>query len=94
MLQMTSTHAVRFKNQIVAIWKRFLSIRKKDWELSDYPIAIREHEFDAHFGSRRFTQHRYVAYIVNWAVTGEEKHQKMLLRISKSTFKQSGTEGN
>ncbi len=58
------------KNQIVAFWKRLLSIRKKDWELSDYPVAIREHNFAPHFSSGRFTQHRYVAYIVNWAVTG------------------------
>jgi len=67
---MTSAPTARFKNQIAAYWKRLLSFRKKDWELNDYPIVIREHEFDPHFSSGRFTQHRYVASIVNWAVTG------------------------
>jgi hypothetical protein len=67
---MNSTQIVRLKDQIAALWKRCLSIRKQDWELSDYPVVIRKHEFDAHFSSARFTQHRFVAYIVNWAVTG------------------------
>jgi len=70
LMQMTSTRAVRLNNLILALWERFLSIRKKDWEQSDYPVVIREHKFDTHFSSARFTQHRYVAYIVNWAVTG------------------------
>ncbi len=83
---MTSTQAVRFKNQIVALWKRFLSIRKKDWELSDYPVVIREHEFDAHFSSARFKQHRFVAYIVNWAVTGGGETPEDALRNLQINF--------
>jgi hypothetical protein len=83
---MTSTQAVRIKNQIVALWKRFLSIRKKDWELSDYPIVIREQEFDAHFSSGRFTKHRYVAYIVNWAVTGGGETPKDALQNLRINF--------
>ena len=91
---MTSTRALRLKNQIAAFWKRCLSIRKKDWELNDYPVVIREHEFDPHFSSGRFTQHRYVAYIVNWAVKVEEKRLRTLCGASRSTFKQSGTGGD
>ena len=86
LLQMTSTQPVRFKNQIVALWKRFLSIRKKDWELIDYPVVIREHEFDAHFSSARFKQHRYVAYIVNWAVTGGGETPEDALRNLQINF--------
>jgi hypothetical protein len=67
---MTSARAVRIKYQIAAVWKRGLSFRKRDWELSDYPVAIREHEFDPDFSALRFTQHRYLAFIVNWAITG------------------------
>lgn len=86
LLLMISTQAVRLKNQIVALWKRFLSIRKRDWELFDYPVVIREHEFDPHFGSGRFTQHRYVAYIVNWAVTGGGETPKDALQNLQTNF--------
>lgn len=83
---MTSTQPVRMKNQIVALWKRCLSIRKKDWELNDYPVVIRQHEFDPHFSSGRFTQHRYVAYIVNWAVTGGGETPTDALRSLRINF--------
>jgi len=67
---MPLTRTTRFKNQIAAFWKRCLSFSKNDWELSDYPIAIREQKIDPALSSPRFTQHRYSAYIVNWAVAG------------------------
>jgi hypothetical protein len=67
---MALTRTVRVKNRIFAFWKHCLSFRKHDWELSDYPVAIREHKFNPDYSSPRFTQHRYVAYIVNWALTG------------------------
>jgi hypothetical protein len=67
---MASPRTVRLKNQIAALWKRCLSFRKHDWELSDYPVAIREQEVHPDYSSARFTQHRFVAHIVNWAVTG------------------------
>ncbi len=67
---MAFPRTVLVKNRIVAFWKYCLSFRKHDWELSDYPIAIREHKFNPDYSSPRFTQHRYLAYIVNWAVTG------------------------
>ena len=56
------------KNKIRAEWKWFLSLFKTDWEVTDYPIAIRENEIDpCHVGSR-LKQHRYSAQIVNWWV--------------------------
>ncbi len=67
---MTSVQMVRLKNQVAALWKLCLSFRKHDWELNDYPVMLREHKFAPHFSSARFTQHRYVAYIINWTVTG------------------------
>jgi hypothetical protein len=69
---MTFKRSVRFKNQILAFWKRCFSFRKRDWQLSDYPVAIREQKIDpdSQFSAPRFTQHRYIAYIVNWALTG------------------------
>jgi len=83
---MTSAQTVRLKNQIAAFWKRCLSVRKKDWELNDYPVVIREHEFDPHFSNRRFTQYRYVAYIVNWAVTGGGETPADALRSLQINF--------
>jgi hypothetical protein len=67
---MAFPRTVHLKNRIVAFWKYCLSFRKHDWELSDYPVAIREHKFNPDYSSPRFTQHRYVACIINWAVTG------------------------
>ena len=83
---MTSAQTVRLKNQIAAFWKRCLSVRKKDWELNDYPVVIREHEFDPHFSNRRFTQYRYVAYIVNWAVSGGGETPTDALRSLQINF--------
>jgi len=83
---MTSARAIRIKNQIAAIWKRGLSFRKRDWELSDYPVVIREHEFNPDFSAPRFTQHRYVAYIVNWAITGSGNTSDDAVRDLRSKF--------
>jgi hypothetical protein len=56
------------KNKIRAGWKWFLSVFKRDWEVSDYPIVIRENEIDPNYVSSRLKQHRYSAQIVNWWV--------------------------
>jgi hypothetical protein len=65
---MDSSFPVKVKNAVRAGWKWFLSLFKKDWELSDYPIAIREHEIDPDYLGTRLKQHRYSAQIVNWWV--------------------------
>jgi len=31
------------KNHVHAAWKWSLSFMKRDWRLSDYPLAMREH---------------------------------------------------
>jgi hypothetical protein len=67
---MALAHTIRFRNQLAAFWRFCLSFRKHDWELNDYPLVIREHKLDPDFIAPRFTQHRYIAYIVNWALTG------------------------
>jgi hypothetical protein len=59
---------VAVKNKIRAGWKWFLSLFKKDWEVSDYPIAVRAHEIDPTYVGTRLKQHRYTAQIVNWWV--------------------------
>lgn len=59
------------KENILAWWKWLLSFFTRDWNLSDYPISVREYEIDpGHIGTR-LKQHRYSARIVNWwVVTG------------------------
>ncbi len=61
---------VRINNQIAAAWKWCLSFRKRDWDLKDYPIGTTEQDPDPAFSAPRFTQHRYRAHIINWALTG------------------------
>jgi hypothetical protein len=64
------TNSHRFWNQVHARWKWTLSFRKKDWELADYPIEIREQEPDLAPRPSRLKLHRFVASIVNWHLSG------------------------
>ena len=54
------------KNHVCAAWKWSLSLLKRDWELSDYPLALREHEIKPDYAGTRMKQHRYSVAIVNW----------------------------
>jgi hypothetical protein len=65
---MDFSFAVTVKNRIRAWWKWFLSLFTRDWNLSDYPISVREHEIDPSYVATRLKQHRYNAQIVNWWV--------------------------
>jgi hypothetical protein len=61
----------RIRNYTLAAWKWCLSFRKLDWELNDYPIGTTEQDDpDPAFSAPRFSQHRYRAYIINWALMG------------------------
>lgn len=68
--RMALPHTVRFANKSRAFWKLLLSFRKRDWVLSDYPVWTREQEPDPEFTALRFKQHRYVASIVGWTLSG------------------------
>jgi len=65
---MDFSFAVTVKNKIRAWWKWCLSLLKRDWNLSDYPISVRKHEIDPSYVGTRLKQHRYTAQIVNWWV--------------------------
>jgi hypothetical protein len=68
---MGSNFVVEVRNRLRAAWKLSLSLFKRDWELPDYPVTIREHEVDPNYSGTRLKQHRYTASIVNWwVVTG------------------------
>lgn len=57
------------RNLASKLWKRAVSYRKRDWELADYPIQVREQEPDPTLAAR-FTQYRYWAQILGWNVEG------------------------
>lgn len=52
----------------LASWKYCLSFRKGLWDLSDYPVVIREQKTDLDLGDQasRFPPQRYLARVVNW----------------------------
>jgi hypothetical protein len=57
-----------------AAWKYVLSFFKRDWELSDYPLRIREQDRVAFDDESQWRSLRYLARIINWPVmtgTGE-----------------------
>jgi hypothetical protein len=56
--------------KLLAAWKLCLSLTKRDWELADYPVIIREQkpERDSDRSPSRGVQQRYLARIVNWWV--------------------------
>ncbi len=74
------------RDQIHAAWRFFLSVFKHNWELSDYPVVIREHEVDPTLAGTRLKQHRYTASIVNWWVItgGGETEREALQELEKS----------
>ena len=68
---MTFTRIIRLRNNIAAFWKRSLSFLKDGWELTDYPVVIREQlSLDPMYKAPRFKHHRFIAYIVNWTLNG------------------------
>jgi hypothetical protein len=67
-------------NPARAAWKLFLSLLKRDWELSDYPVVIREQQAESSDVGTRLRHHRYTASIVNWWVMtggGDTKHEAL-----------------
>jgi hypothetical protein len=78
--------ATRMKNQLLAMWKLCLSVRKRDWELGDYPVVIREQEADPAYGGTRFKQYRYVASIVKWGLAGAGDSEQESLQTLQSNF--------
>jgi hypothetical protein len=76
----------RIKNNLQAAWKWSISFLKRDWEISDYPTALRKQEADPSYTSTRLEHYRYSASIVNWwTVTGlGDTEQEAFLNLDKS----------
>ncbi len=79
---------VRIANQALALWKLCLSFRKRDWELSDYPVIFRTHEPDPDsvFTAPRFKFYCNVAWIVNWHLAGSGNSPEEALHSLRVTF--------
>ncbi len=67
---MSFKRTTRMHNRILAAWKWFLSFKRPEWSVDDYPIRVTMQELDATYSAPRFSQHLYRAYIVNAAITG------------------------
>src|SRR5579859_3788181 len=73
--------AFHVRNQFLAAWKFCLSFLKREWELRDYPVSIRELENVPGYRGTRFKQYRYLAYILKWgAMRGMGNTQAEALR--------------
>lgn len=88
----------RLRNGVAAAWKWVWSFRKREWQLSDYPIRIAKLEQDSPFRSPLFKEHDYRASIINWAVMGSGVSHKEALESLRTAFeklrqtgKQNGT---
>jgi hypothetical protein len=81
---------VRLRNQVYAAWKLCLAARKANWELSDYPIVMREVNVDPEYIGTRYRQYRYSATIVNWwVITGAgDTKEEALHDLNKSFARQ------
>jgi hypothetical protein len=83
------SRAGRAVNQLRALWKYCLSFRKRDWELSDYPIWMRRqvpNPARMDDDKPRFTAHPYAASIVNWHLSGTGNSYEEALSDLRSSF--------
>ena len=55
------------RETVVAAWKLLLSYRKRTWDLTDYPVVIRNRNTsNLGYPTPRLVQHRYAAHVVRW----------------------------
>src|SRR5207244_3268139 len=87
LIRMSFNLVIEARNRLRAAWKLSLSLFKRDWELADYPVVIREHEVDPSYAGTRLKQHRYSASIVNWwVVTGGGDTKREALQELERAF--------
>jgi hypothetical protein len=83
---MTQSLATQLKNRLLIVWKLALSVRKRNWDLSDYPVEIWEWKHDPLYSGKRFRQERYGATILNWGVNGIGPTEADALRDLEANF--------
>ena len=67
---MADSTFIQFRNQALARWKWLCSFAVRSWELSSYPITIREQQVDDEHATPRLRPLRFWAYLVNWHLGG------------------------
>jgi hypothetical protein len=66
--------------KLLCIWRLCWSFRKRDWELTDYPVVVRRNESD----SIR-TGQQYIASILNWTIAGAgDTREEALVSLQKN----------
>jgi hypothetical protein len=77
---------LRLHNRVLAIWKLCASFRKRDWELRDYPVAVKEQAVEPVAEGTRLKSQPYMAFIVNWGLAGGGETEQDALRQLQSIF--------
>jgi len=73
-------------NRLHSLWRLCLSVRKRDWELGDYPVVIRQQKVDSKYKGTRLEQRPYSAFIVNWGLTGGGDSEREALEALRQHF--------
>jgi hypothetical protein len=77
----------RLSYKVRSGWKLCLSFRKRDWELSDYPVIVRENVATPGPASQR-----YFAMILNWNMVGAGQSKTEALQALKKNFARAKAE--
>ncbi len=83
---MAPNPATRVKNQLRALLKLCLSVRKRDWEFGDYPVVTQEQEADPAYDGTRLKQCRYVSSILKWGLVGLGDSERESVHQLQSNF--------
>ncbi len=85
--------SIRLEERVVAAWKLFLSFRKRNWVLSDYPIVVRPQNTarDLDYTSPRFKPYKFVARIVNWSLAGGGETPEEAMRELRVNFEDAAS---
>lgn len=73
--------ADRMNYKLRSCWKLCLSICKRDWELSDYPVVVHENQ-----ACPTPSGQRYFASILNWGVAAAGESETEALQALEKTF--------
>ena len=81
-----------FRETLAAAWKFSLSFRRNEWELSDYPVVIRQQQktgLDLEYTPPLFEPQPYLARVLKWWVltgggdTPQQAMQDLAMRFDK-----------
>jgi hypothetical protein len=76
----------RTANRLRCLWKLCLSVRKRDWELGDYPVVSCQQKVYSKYKGTRFEQRPYSAFILNWGLTGRGDSERAALEDLRQHF--------